>query len=137
MHYVYQGVHGLTVGEKIIHDEHLVCRVEIWFRNEYVVMLLVCEGICLRHILVVSAVCGLALLCEYHRHIIYFAQKGCDGDAASLDGQNLVDFDATEAAFELVGHLAHDVDVNLVVEETVNLEDISLLDHSVREDLLL
>lgn len=40
-----------------------------------------------------------------------------------------------EPALELVGHLAHDVYVYLMVQKTIDLEDIALFDDSRCEDL--
>ena len=89
----------------------------------------------MRDVLVVGAVGCLALLGEDHRHVIQVTEQSSDGDAACLDGEYSIHFHTLESTLELVGHLAHDVDVDLVVEETVNLEDVALLDDPVGQDL--
>ena len=92
------------------------------------------ERVCLRDVFVVSAIGRLALLGEHHRHVINVAQHGGNGYAACLDGQHFVDSDTTKTTFQLIGYLAHNVDVNLMIEEVVNLQYVALLDITIRQD---
>ena len=109
---------GLSVGKEVIDYQDLVPIREIWARDEDIVHALVCEGVCLRDILVVSAVSCLALLGEDDGDIVKVAEERGDGYTAGLYGQYLCHLAATEAAFQLVGYLPDDIDINLVVQET-------------------
>ena len=131
VHQVYEGVHGLTVGKEVIDYQHAVRGLQVGLGDKHVVHLLVGERIGLRHVLVVGAVCRLALLGKHHGHVIHIAQHGGNGNAARLDGEHFVYCHIAKAPLQLVGYLAHDVNVNLMVQEVVYLQDITLLDITV------
>lgn len=126
---------SLAVGQEIVHDQHLVCGVEIGLGDEDIVELLMGEGIGVGDIFVIGTIGRLTLLRKDHGYVVEVAQERSNGNAAGLDGQDLVDFHPAEPALELVGHLAHDVYVYLMVQKTIDLEDIALFDDSRCEDL--
>ena len=94
------------------------------------------KGVGLGHIFVVGTVGCLAFLRKDNRHIIEMAQHGSDGNAARLDGENLVYLFATEPAFQLVGYLTQNVYIDLVVKEIVDFQNIAFFDDAVFNDFL-
>ena len=135
LHQVDEGMGSLAVGQEIVHNQHLVGGVEIGLGDEDIVELLMGEGIGVRDVFVIGTIGRLTLLRKDHRYVVEVAQERSNGNAAGLDGQDLVDFHPAEPALELVGHLAHDVYVYLMVQKTIDLEDIALFDDSRCEDL--
>ena len=135
LHQVDEGVGSLTVGQEIVHDQHLVGGVEIGLGDEDVVELLMSEGIGVGDIFVIGTIGRLTLLRKDHGYVVEVAQERGNGNAAGLDGEDLVDFHPAEPALELIGHLAHDVYVYLMVQKTIDLEDVALFDDSRCEDL--
>ena len=125
-----------AVGEEVIDDEHLVVGREIRTGHEDVVHLLVGEGISLRDVLVVSTIGSFSFLGEDYGYIIEIGEHSGNGDARCFDGEDFVDGFATKTTLELVSNLAHDVDVNLVIEEIIDLEDIARINLAVFEYLL-
>lgn len=114
-HEVDERLAGFTVGEEIVYDEDFIGRLEVRARNENVVELFVREGICLGNVLVIGAVDGLALLGEYHGHVVQVGDKCRDGDTACLDGENLVELHVGKTTLEFFADFLHQADVNLVV----------------------
>ena len=49
---------------------------------------------------------------------------------------HLVDLHATETTLELVGYLAHDIDINLMIQEIIYFQDVAWFDNSVFQDFL-
>ena len=86
---VDEGKACLSVGKEIVNDEHFVVGSEIWARHKHVVVALVGERVCLRHIFVVGAIGCLAFFGEHHRHVVEVAEEHGNGNAARLDGENL------------------------------------------------
>ena len=108
--------------------------MQIGFGDKHIVHLLVRERIGVRNILVVGAIGSFALFGKHHGDIVEVAQQRGDGDSAGFDGENFVHSHAVKAAFELISHLTHNIDVDLVVEKAVNLEYVTFFDNSTCED---
>ena len=97
---------------------------------------LVGEGEGVGGVLVSGDVDALGLLGEEDGDVEAECGDGGHGDAAGLDGEDFGDAAVLEAAFEFLADLSCDVDVDEVVEEVVDLEDVSVLEDAVVEDFL-
>ena len=137
LHNVDKGESRLSIGQKVIHNEHLILSIEVGTRHEDVVHALVSEAVGMGDILVIGAVGRFALLGKHHRHVVEVAQQHSDGYSTGLDSENLSDRLAAETALELVCDLPHNVDVDLMVEEVIHLQDVSGLDGTLIHNLLL
>ena len=89
------------------------------------------ERICLRHVLLICAVDRLTLLGKNDGNVIQMAEHRGDGDATGLDCQHLVHLYAFETAFQLVSNLTDNADVDLMIQEAIDLQDVSRKDLSV------
>ena len=94
------------------------------------------KGIGLRYVFVVAAVECFALLCKYHRHIEAVAKHRGDSYAAGLDGENLGNLGVCKPTLKLLRNLAHHVHLNLMIEKTVNLQNITRSDLTLLKDFL-
>ena len=65
------------------------------------------------------------------------SQHRGNSDTAGFDGQHLIDLHTPETTLELIGYLAYDVDINLVIQKIVNLQEITLPDLALTQDLFL
>ena len=126
-----------TVGEEVVDNQNLVGRLEVRARNENVVELFVRERVGFCHVFVVGAVDSLAFLCENDRNIVEIGDKCRDGDAASFDGENLVELNIGKTTLELFADFVHQANINLMVQETVNLKNVAGLDDTIGKDFLL
>ena len=54
---------------------------------------------------------------------------------AILDGDNFVNALSIETSFQLLGYLAYNIDIDLMIQEVVNLQDIASFDNSIRQYL--
>jgi len=96
----------------------------------------VSERICCGTVLVIGAVVSLFFLGEYHGLVAEVGEERRDGDSARFDGKYLVELRVRKPAPELFAYLAHQADVYLVVQETVNLKDAAGFYHAIGKDFL-
>ena len=137
LHEVDERLAGFTVSEEIVHDEDFVGRLEVRARNENVVELFVRERVGLCHVFIVGAVDSLAFLGKNNRNIVEVCDERRDSDAASLDGENLVELHVRKTTLEFFADLVHQANINLMVQETVNLKNVAGLDDTIGKDFLL
>ena len=94
------------------------------------------EGLHLCGIHIAIDIEALGLLRENHRYMKVVRYDTCNADAGSFDGENLIDRLPFETAFELLAHLIKEIDIHLMIQETVNLQDVSFLHDPVFCDTL-
>jgi hypothetical protein len=89
-----------------------------------------------RHVFVVAAIECLALLSKHYGHIKTVAKHSGNGYAAGFDGENLGNLGVCKPSLELQGNKPHHVHLNLMIEKTVNLQNITRSDLTLLKDFL-
>ena len=82
-------------------------------------------------------IAGLVLLGEDHRNAELHRRRGCDGNAAGLNGKHLRHAAAGEEPGDLLAHLAQERGVDLLVEEAPDLQNAAGQDLALGKNLLL
>ena len=123
-----QTQHRAALGEEVIDEQNAIVRAEEAGGNDDVVVALMGEGGDLRGQDFTVDVARLCFLGEYHRNTKMLRGDACDSDAGSLDGQDFGDAAVTEAAEELLAQFIDQRNVHLMIEESVDLEHIAVLD---------
>ena len=88
----------------------------------------------------ISRTCSVSLsglkghICKYHRHLK--VQTGDDGntDPAGFDRQDLVDLLTLKTAFKLLADLLEQMNIHLVIQETIHFQYISCSYDSIFTD---
>ena len=112
----------------------MILGVQKTFGHDDLILVLVGEGLHLRHIHLAVDIDGLGLLGEHHGHAKLLGHKAGDTDAGSLDGQHLGDVLIRETAVKFPSDLLQQRHIHLVIEEAVHLQHIAGLDDAVLHD---
>ena len=65
------------------------------------------------------------------------AKHGGNGYAADFDGENLGHLNTFKAFLEVLRYETHNIRVNLLIQEIVNLQDVARLNNAVAQYFLL
>ena len=80
---------------------------------------------------------GFLFLDEYHRELHDISHHNRRSDAASLDGDNLVEILALETADKLLAYLVHQHRIHLMVDETIDLQNTAGITAAILHNALL
>ena len=93
------------------------------------------KGISLCHILVIGAVHRLTFFCKDHRDFVHIGDSGGNRDSARFDRQNLIEFHIRKPAFDFFTDFFHQSNIDLMIQETVNFQNVAGLDNAIGKDL--
>ena len=125
---------GAAVCQKIIDDQHMILRGQKPLGNDDLILVLVGKGFHFRHQHLTVDVDGLGLLRENHGNTKFLGNKSGNADTGSLNGQHLVDGLAFKTALEFPADFLHQRDIHLMVQKTVDLQNITGLYSTVFHD---
>ena len=93
------------------------------------------KRISLRYVFVIGRVGRFALFREDYWHIVKRPHHRSDGDTTRLDRQHLINIYATKTTLKLVSYLSHDINIYLMIQKTVDLQNIVWLNHAITQNL--
>ena len=127
-----------AVGQEVVDDQDLVALGQETLTNDDRVLLLLGKGVDGRGILLAVEVDGLRLLGKDNRHTAKMLSRDAGhANARSLNRQDLVDLDTLEQTGPLGAHVVEQLNVALVVEEGINLKDVTGLYDAVMANTIL
>ena len=126
-----QTLEGAAIGQKIINDQNVFTFVQELLGNDDIILILVCKGFHFCHIHFAIQVDGLGLLGKDHGNAKFLGNKSSNTDTGSFNGHNLGNGLMAETALELPADFLHQLNIHLMVQKTVNLQNIARLYDSV------
>ena len=133
---IYQRMDGFAFCKEIVNNEYVICRRQIGDRDKHFILLLMGKGIGLRHILAVTAIERLSLLSKDNWHIEVMREHRGNGNTTAFDGEYLGHLNTGKSTLELLTYKSYDIHLKLMVEETVNLQNIAWHDNTLIQNLL-
>ena len=133
---IQQTAHGLAVCQKVVQNQHTVAEVQKLFGQGDIILAAIGKGLHLGGIDLAVNVLALGLFGEHDRHVEIPGGHAGDGNAGSLDGQDLVHAVIFKNAVELPADLVQQVHVQLVVQKTVYFQYIAGTDLPILQNAI-
>ena len=99
----------------------MIFRAEKFFGYDYLIFVFVGKGFHLSHIHVSIDIDGFGFFGENHGNAEFICHRIGDGDAGSLDSQNLCDRTIREPAVEFLPDFIHEGNIHLVIQKGIDL----------------
>ena len=134
LHQGDQPLQRKAVGQKVIHDQHMIVAAQKFLGDHHLVGLLGGVRLHLSHIGIAVDVDTAGLLGKHQRHPQQPCHGAADGNAGGLDGQHLGNGQTRKAAQKLLRDLIDQRHVHLMIQKAVHLQHITFFDDTVPQD---
>ena len=119
---IQKALHCLAGSEEIINDQHIVLRAKEFLRKRDIKVFAVGVGMHHRGVEAAVQIFAFGLFGKHHRHIAeILCRNAGNGNAAGLDGQDLIDACIRKNTGKFLADLLHKANIQLVIQKGVHL----------------